>query len=439
MRLALLTQWYDPEPGSAAVPGVLARELLARGHQVSVVTGFPNFPTGNLYPGYRIHRRLDEDMDGVAVRRVALYPNHSDSGFGRFANFASFALSGSMSGLGVLRAADAVWVYNSPATVALPSGLASARGGPPHLMHVMDLWPDAIGQSGLAAGAVYRAMVPPLQAWCRLSYRRAAAIACISASAIDELVNRGVPAAKLHHIPIWTDETQYYPRAPDPQLASELGVAGADLVLLYAGNLGDPQGLHVLLDACARLADLPGFRCLIAGSGTAEGRLRRRANELRLSNVSFIGRWRADDMGRLMSVADVHLVSLSAHHPSTAFSMPSKLPAILASGGPVLAAATGETARIVERSGAGWVVDPGNPLGLEVAVREAHARGEMGRAILGSAGNRFYESNFSLEHGVDAVEGLLEELARDRQRRSHGYFRGFRGSQNAFDEAAFFP
>ena len=104
----MLTQWYDPEPGPAALPGVLARGLVARGHQVNVVTGFPNYPTGKVAEGYTVSRRFDEVRDGVAVRRVALYPSHDTSFARRLLNYGSFGASAAASGMSFLRGADAL-------------------------------------------------------------------------------------------------------------------------------------------------------------------------------------------------------------------------------------------------------------------------------------------------------------------------------------------
>ncbi len=415
MKVSILSQWFDPEPGSAAVPGVLARALVGRGHQVQVVTGFPNYPTGHLMDGYRIRRRQDETTDdGAAVRRVALYPSHDRSGWRRFANFGSFALSATASALPALRDADAVWVYNSPATVGLPSALASARGGPPHLMHVLDLWPDSIGFSGLTSGDAYARMGPLLNRWCDFTYRHAAAIACISRGVRDELVTRGVPDAKLHYVPVWTDEERHRPRSRDARLAETLGVADS-FVVLYAGNLGDAQGLDGLLTACAGLGDLPALRCLIAGSGTAEKRLRAQTARLGLTNVRFLGRWPAEEMGGLMSIGDVHLVSLN-DHPLAAITLPSKLPATMASGRAVCAVARGETARIVEESGAGWTVAPGDSAALADALRAAYLIGRDGTAKLGEQARRYYDRELSLDRGVDSIEDLLLGLARSSVR-----------------------
>lgn len=410
MRIGILSQWYAPEPGPASLPEVLARQLAARGHEVSVVTGFPNYPTGKLFAGYRMRRRLDEgENDGVRIRRVALYPSHNDSISGRFANYGSFALSAALNGLDVLRRTDAFWVYNSPATIGLPSALATAAGGPPHLMHVMDLWPDTIRFSGLADQRTYRAAELILRDWCRWTYRRAAAIACISRTVTAVLEARGVPAEKLHYVPVWTDEELYYPRDRPDRLAQEIGV-GDRFTLMYAGNLGDAQGLDGLLEVCARLSDLDDFHCLIAGSGVAEPRLRRKAQELGLTNTTFLGRLPVSEMGRLIALGDLHVLSLN-EDPLSAMTIPSKLPSILASARAILASAAGEPSRIVNDAGAGWTVQPGDADEFEHAVRQAHGEGRSGLASRGRAGRAYYERHFALRAGVDAVETILKEIA----------------------------
>jgi glycosyltransferase involved in cell wall biosynthesis len=412
MRFAILSQWYDPEPGSAAVSGVLARGLRERGHSVQVVTGFPNYPDGRLAPGYRLQPRLDEQTpEGIRIRRVPLYPSHDRSSWRRVANYGSFALSAAASGVPTLRRADAIWVYNSPATVGLPSWLASAAGGPPHLMHVVDLWPDSVSYSGMA-GARYERVEPLVERWCRFTYRRAAAVAAISHGLCAELIARGVPASKVRYIPVWIDEQRHQPRPRNAALARELDV-GDDFIALYAGNLGDAQGLDQLLDVCARLRDLPWFRCIVAGTGIAEKRLRERAAGLRLANVTFLGRWPAADIGRLMSIGDVHLVSL-ADHPLSSLTFPSKLTATLASGRPVVVVASGEAARVVVDAQAGWAVSPGDADALEEALRQSYALGRDGNRRLGVNARRYYDRELSTSRSIDAVEASLVDLVERR-------------------------
>lgn len=416
LRIGLISQWYAPETGAAAVPTVLARQLAARSHDVTVLTGLPNYPMGELHPGYKMRLVTDEVGDGgERIRRVALYPSHDRSQWRRSLNYGSFAVSASLVGLGALRGVDAFWVYNSPATVGLPTALAGALWRAPHLLHVMDLWPDTIRFSGMSTDRSYRALEALLGHWCQTTYRRASAIACISPGAVDVLVERGVRPDKLHYIPVWADEATYYPRPADAALVSELGT-GDGFTLLYAGNLGQAQGLDVLLEACARVGDLSGFRCLIAGSGTAEGELRHRASVLGLGNVSFLGRWPASDMGRLIAVADACLVSLN-DDPLSAITMPSKLPAILACGRSVLACAGGDVAQLVDSSGAGWTAKPGSVDDLEAAIRQANSESRQCLDERGRRARGLYEDHFALAHGIDAIEGLLEKMAVGRRAR----------------------
>ena len=144
MRIGILSQWFDPEPGPASLPGVLARGLVDRGHDVQVVTGFPNYPTGLLDSRYRMSRRLDERIGVVDVRRVALYPSHDGSVAGRLGNYASFGASAVASGIGAFRGVDAIWVYASPITVSWPLWAARLTMGLPGSAHALDLWPDTL-------------------------------------------------------------------------------------------------------------------------------------------------------------------------------------------------------------------------------------------------------------------------------------------------------
>ena len=110
MKIGLLSQWFDPEPGPAAIPGIFAREFSRRGNQVSVLTGIPNYPTGKIYPGYSQRLRQTVPLAGSNITRVMLYPSHDRSAARRFLNYSSFAVSASLLGRAALRGVDAIWV-----------------------------------------------------------------------------------------------------------------------------------------------------------------------------------------------------------------------------------------------------------------------------------------------------------------------------------------
>lgn len=401
MRIGLLTQWYAPEPGPAALPSGLGAGLAERGHDVQVVTGFPNYPTGVIAPGYQQRRRSDEVADGVNVRRVALYPNHDDSVLRRMANYASFAASAWWSGIETLADADVVWVNYSPVTIGWPMLRLRARHNIPLLVHVLDLWPDTVAASGLASGAG-SVLERPLHRWCDRLYRAADTVAYISPGVGDVLAQRGVSRDKLAYAPMWADEATHRP--PTRSEPRGWGVRDDEVVLAYAGTLGGAQGLSTLIEACAQLRGR-GLRCLIAGSGTHEEQLKRRAHELGADNVTFLGRLGSEDVGRLSASSDLQYVGLN-DHPLARVTMPSKVQAILASERPIIGSVTGDAADVIQRSG-GWTCRPGDVGGLVTTLREVVDGGRFALRAKQREARKFYEREFARDTSIDRIEGLL--------------------------------
>jgi len=406
MRIGLVSQWYEPEPGPPRLPGVLARGLAANGHPVRVLTGYPNYPTGRLYPGFEMTLRNQTTADGVTVRRVPLYPSHDASPMRRALNYGSFAASATVFGWDYLGNAEALWFYNSPATVALPVLAARRRSGARTVMHLMDLWPDSLYASGFAGADARNGTIgKALERAVSSSYRHVDVIAYISPGMREVLLDRGVPDSKLAYVPLWANEDLFRPTPRDEQLARDLGVENR-IVLLYAGALGNVQGLDELVNVCSRMVDLSEFVCVIAGTGVAEDRLRSRAEELGLNNMIFLGPQPQSEMPALMSVGDVHLVSLRTH-PMSSVTMPSKIQATLACGRAIVGAVAGDASSVIAASGAGWVSPPGDEEALESTIRGAVNLGRAKLATLGAAGRAYYEQEFSVDVGVGRIESLL--------------------------------
>lgn len=408
MRIGMLTQFFDPEPGPAALPGVLAREFVSRGHSVRVLTGFPNYPLGSLMDGYRLRLRHDEVLDGVHVRRVPLYPNHGTSGARRLANYASFGLSSSIGSLGFLKNADAIWVNCSPITLAWPMwALRTLRA--PMVSHVLDVWPDSFYATGFGARLEGGALGGALSSWTSSMYRVSDQIAYISPSVGDLLVERGVNRDKLRYVPMWADEASFHPAQGS---RASFGIPQDAFVMTYAGALGDAQGLDTLIDAC-RLVEDPRFLCLIAGSGTAEEDLRRRAAGL--DNVRFLGRVPPEKMSALLGCSDVGYISLRPHRLSR-YSLPSKTQALLASGVPLLVAADGDVVRVTQDSGAGLIARHDDPASIASVIRTFVRMDDVDRAAMGAAGRRYYEGEFSARSGAGRVEQMLISAMERRER-----------------------
>lgn len=410
MRIGLLTQWYAPEPGPASLPTGLAEGLADRGHEVTVLTGFPNYPHGRIEEGWKQGRRLDVDVNGVHVRRVALYPSHDKSAIRRAANYASFAASARISGLDALDKVDALWVNYSPVTVAWPMLALRRRSRTPLVVHVLDLWPDTVLASGLG-GSLGSLVERPLHALCGRMYRAAEAVAYISPGVGEVLASRGVPRNKLAYAPMWADERV---SAPVPRAeARGWEIASGTLTVAYAGSLGGAQDLETLIDACARVRDLD-LMCLVAGSGTHEESLRDRASRQGATNVRFLGRLDADGMRRLNATADIHFVGLN-NHALASTTMPSKVQAVLAGAHPIVGALVGDAADTVRRSG-GVAVAPGDVDGLERELRQTVAAGRAEATRRGALAREFYAREFSYESGVSRIEKLLIAAAEGARR-----------------------
>ncbi len=410
LQTLFITQWFDPEPG--ALRGLpLARWLMRRGHDVEVLTGFPNYPGGRVYDGYRQQFRQREVMDGVPVVRVPLYPSHDRNPLARVANYAGFALSASTIGLASVKRADVAFVYHPPATIGLPAVVLRALRGTPYVLHIADMWPESVVESGMAGGSRARKWLErAIAGWCNVIYRQASAITVLSPGFQRLLVERGVPEEKIHIVYNWTDEEIFRPVARDEALAAKLGVAGK-FVVCYAGNLGQFQAIDTVLDAAALVADQEDIVVLIAGTGQAEGDLRARAERMGLRNVVFTGRLPTNEMPAVNALADVQLVHLR-DLPFFAATVPSKTQVALASGRPVLMCVAGDAATIIQHAGAGLTAPPENAEAMAAAIRQLHNESPEARAAMGERGRRYYLDHMGLDTGGHQMDQLLRRVAR---------------------------
>ncbi|HKT02261.1 MAG TPA: glycosyltransferase family 4 protein [Rugosimonospora sp.] len=405
-RIAFVTQWFPPEP--AGVPLGIVQSLRRRGVPATVVTGVPNYPDGTVHAGYSAWRGGRERVDGFDVVRAPLYPSHGRSARGRIANLASYAATSTVAGSRALRSADAALVYSSPATAATAAIVAKLISGTPYLLLILDLWPDSVFATGfLARGLRRRLAMAVLGRFTRLAYRHASHIAVTSPGMRSTLLARGVPADKVSIVYNWADEKAMRPTEPDPRLRAQLGLTD-EFVLMYAGNHGAAQSLDTAIEAMARLRDLPNVRLVLVGDGIDKPALQRLAADLGLdSAVHFLDRVDTEHLPGMMAAADMQLVSL-ADQELFRITVPGKVQCILACGQPVLLAAAGDAAQIVEESGAGLVCPPGDPNLLASAIRRASAIPRADLRQMGHAGYGYYHAVLS----EDVNAGRLAELLR---------------------------
>ncbi|HBO68654.1 MAG TPA: glycosyltransferase WbuB [Deltaproteobacteria bacterium] len=405
MRILFLTQWFDPEPMFKGL--AFAKALRERGHDVEILTGFPNYPGGKVYPGYRIRIFQREIMEGIPVLRVPLYPSHDTSAIRRIANYSTFALSAATIGAAAVKPADVMYVYHPPATVALPAILIHGMRRIPFVYDIQDLWPDTLNATGMVGN---RFLLGLADRWCRMVYRAASKIVVLSPGFKDALVQRAVPKEKIEVIYNWCDEGQIPKTPKNESLARELGFSGR-FNILFAGTMGKAQALEAVLDAADRIGGrIPEIRFIFVGGGIEVDRLKKIAWERRLNNVLFLPRRPVSEIGEVLNLADVLLVHLK-DDPLFRITIPSKIQSYLAVGRPILAGVRGDAADLVRTAGAGVDCHPENPESISDAVEKLY---RMPRALLdemGDNGRRYYRGTLSLSAGVSRFEEVFQAAA----------------------------
>ena len=393
-----------PEP--IPKPHELARGLAERGHEVVVITGFPNYPAGKLYPDTRLRLWKWEILDGIRILRVPLYPDHSRSVVRRALNYGSFAVAAALLGSVLGGPVEVIFAEHPPLTIGLAAWVIGRLRRVPFLYAVNDLWPESVEATGMVRSSRVLDNLGRLE---RLVYRRAAAIAVISPGFKANLAGKGVPPEKVHVIPHWADESLYRPVPPDPRLAENLGMAGCFNVV-FAGQLGLAQGLDVVLDAADELSDLPDVQFVLVGDGTDADRLRQAAGQRNLRNVHFLGRQPAARMPDIFAVSDALLVNLR-DDPLFRITIPSKTIAYLACGRPVLMAVEGDAAEVIRAAAAGVTCRAGSGKELAGAVRRLRAMPRTVLEDMGRAGRAAFLAAYSRSVLLDRYEAILSELA----------------------------
>lgn len=412
MKIGFVSQWYDPEQGSAALPGVISRAIARQGHEVHVLTGFPNYPAGRLYPGYSVKPyQFETGSGGVHVHRSPLWVNHDARALRRAGNYLSFALASSAVALSRLPRLDAVWVHSTPATAAIPALALKRVRKTPFVAHIQDLWPETVTASGFLASHRAGRAEQWLHRYCDHVYDKASAVAVSAPGMLPRLIERGVSETRLSYLPNWADERAFRPVEDRAAAKRSLGLRAA-FTVMYAGNFGEFQALDTFVGAAKLLRDRCEIEFVLVGGGVEEARLRRMVSDWGLSNVRFVGPQPFDSMAQVLAAGDVQVISLR-DRPLSRMTLPSKIQATLAAGRPVIGALSGDAAHVIAESGAGEIVEPGSSEALAVAVAGLASRPPETLDALGAAARTYYEVNFAEQRMMLRMVGLLECAAQE--------------------------
>jgi len=406
MRILFLSDNFPPESNAPATRlHEHALRWVRAGHEVTVITGAPNFPEGKLYAGYENRWRQVETIDGIRVVRVKTYITANEGFAKRTLDYLSFMASGFVAGL-FERRPDVI-VSTSPQFFCAVAGWAlSGVRRLPWVFELRDLWPASI----VAVGAMERSLaIRTLEKLERFLYRRADAIVSVTESFRNDLAARGIERDKIHVVVNGVDLERYAPRPRDASLAREFDLEGR-FVLGYMGTHGMAHALDRVLDAAQLLRERSDIAFFFAGAGAERARVEREVHQRGLHNVRLIPRQPKEAMPGLWSLCDLALIPLR-DTPVFSTVIPSKLFEAMGMGVPVLMSLpSGEATGIVEAAGCGVCVPPEDPQAMADAVvalaADPHRMSAMCSAAFAAAPS--YSRETQAQRMAEVLAQLLE-------------------------------
>jgi colanic acid biosynthesis glycosyl transferase WcaI len=402
VRILLLTQWFNPEP---AIKGLIfAKELLKRGFDVEVATGFPNYPGGKLYPGYKIQWLKRDVVDGVQVTRLPLYPSHSQNALGRILNYVSFAFSALLYGFLMDRRPDVIYAYHPPLTVGIAASLIRLFKRVPLVYDIQDIWPDSLRATGMVNNYYLLDIVGGI---CKMVYRSVDHIVVLSPGLKKMLINRGIHEKKIDVIYNWCDQAAMN----NPHGIEQNEFPGSNrFTIVFAGNMGKAQALEAVLDAAEIVnTKAQDIFFVFIGSGVEVEHLKSLAHAKKLHNVRFLQAVPMTEIGAYLCKADALLVHLRKD-PLFAATIPSKTQAYMAAGKPLLMAVDGDAAKLVKDADCGVVAESENPESIADAAMKLFSLSPSERNKMGDCGKKYYESHLSLSIGVEKFAAVFKAV-----------------------------
>lgn len=394
MKILVVTQYYYPEPFRI---NEICEELARRGNDITVVTGRPNYPDGNIYPGYE-NERFDEVVNGVRVIRCKIRPRKKGSA-NLLLNYLSFWYKASRMVRQLPNSFNLVYSYQlSPITSSKPACWYSKKYHKPHFLYCLDIWPESVIENISPKSIIYKYIT-------RLSrkiYSDSNIIGVTSPSFIDYL-------EKLTN---WPKERFVY----IPQHARNLQVVQGpyddnSLNIVFTGNVGASQNLDVLIDAVELIKNETGYKIIIVGSGSDLERLRIKVSNKGLSDkIIFIGRQPKEMMPKYYAMADFCFLSLR-DEGTVSQTIPGKLQEYMSAGKPILAAINGDARFVIDDAQCGECVDYNDKTRL-ASIILFYAQNKEKIQSYGINARSYYQKYFTLENHVDMLEEQFLKLVK---------------------------
>lgn len=402
MNIYLISQWYYPEPDGRV--SALAEALALEGHNVVVVTAFPNYPQGKIYDGYYVKWRQWEEINGVRVLRLPIFPDHSRSTIKRILNYVSFFLSLIFLAPWFIKKPDVFWAYTP--FVILPTIFLKILFKTSYVLEITDVWPDTIYATGMLKKGMLTRL---LNGIAHMGYKHASAITVQNIGFKTRLEERDVEKERLFVVENWADEEIFKPVEYNIELSKKYNLQDK-FIVMFAGNMGIAQGLDNIIESAKLCKDLTDIHYVFVGDGACLQTTIQQVKDSELNNVSFVDRKPLNEMASYFSLANVLLVTLR-DDPLFEITLPSKTQAYLACGKPIIIAKRGKDAKMLDEKGCALNCEPDNPKALADMVKQMFYMSLGERARMGENSLKLYKERYRKKVLVKIMEDILLNAA----------------------------
>ena len=400
MKVLLVTQYFYPENFKS---NDIATELIKRGHEVTVLTGLPNYPEGKIFENYGFFKNRKENFNGANVIRAWLIPRGKGGGIRLFLNYFSWAFFASIKAffLTFKTKFDVVLVHEpSPITQGFPAIVVKKIQKIPLHFWVLDLWPESLTSAG---GINNKYILGVFTKIVKYIYNNSDKILISSRSFKESIVSKGNYEQKLVYFPNWAEDSISKGTSEFPIPEMPVGFK-----VMFAGNIGAAQDMESIMKAALILKNELQIQFVIVGDGRVKESLEQYVVDHNLQKtVHLMGRFPIDAMKTFFSHADALLVTLKDELVFN-LTVPAKLQAYLCTQKPILGMLNGEGAQIIKDANCGFATNAGNSEGLAKIILDLSKLPQKERTILGTNGFTYYNQNFTLDTCIDNLEQILK-------------------------------
>ncbi len=405
MNILIISQYFWPENFRI---NEMAKGLKDKGHNITVLTGIPNYPQGKFYKGYSLSENRKENYSGVKIIRAVLIPRGNSSSVKLILNCVSFAICASFTAIFSCKEKyDLIFVFEpSPITVGLPAVILKKLKKIPILFWVQDLWPESLSATGSIKSPFLLKIVGR---FVKFIYKNCDKLLIQSKGFTESIESFDIQLDKIQFFPNWAGESQLPKQNEEINKTNQIKSKFPDgFNILFAGNIGVAQDFETIISAMENIPAYKNINLIIMGEGRKRNWVKNQIKEKNLSNIYLFEKCLLAEIQYYYSNTDALLVSLKdeAIFNST---IPAKVQSYLYSGKPIIAALNGEGSKIIKESGSGLTCPSSDKKGLSEIILLMYNKTPEERKQMGKNGLNYYNENFEFKKLLNKLESWMQD------------------------------